>query len=791
MHPTSRFTITLKRLLLTEQPTTDDATLTTRAEAARRRGDFPVAIELYRQALETENSGEVLRARLAGLLEHTATEGLDQDLDRSLALYQEAWATDPTREKLRVRYSRALRRRMSTALIEDDKETAVRLLEMSGHSTSMAPLLGHDVEALVDAMPLPPLSQAIDSPAGKWLVLLDGRLDVELLPALVKGLPPSDLYSIGAPAGTGFGDPFGPVLPIDRAASIGFETESAICEASDGVSLSFQRALRKALPPDRLEAVGIDVLDHLSFAVDDVLFRTAKELFALSELAASGRYALALVVSGDGVARSAIQAVLAANGSVLPAWEIRCSEDSAYDPSPHPLPARDEGIARHVEPSPEVVPAKPVHAAAHRLQAIRHLLSRHRKRSRCVLVATPNLSHTASLVSVAARLDPSIPVTALPLSGESKRNIAHSPYRELAEQRSGVRIDESCAVVLQRPVDPLIADAVERSLADVGETVAGMDLRYAAAPMLARMLTRRIPGLQELARRIDRFLGEERPRVLLVSPDRAPEVRVACTLARRHGATTVFPQMAFFSRSPRYKPPQADLLCVLDDHHRRLLEDTYGTDPSQVEVTGIPRFDTINERRAIGLREPPGDGSVLLVLQSLGTSYNELLTGVLLEAVRASGSVLRVKLHPRDSEASLTAISRLVADALPDRATVYWQGDVHDLVLASDVIVTTFSNVVLEAAMLERPVICANLTGEALPVPFVEQGLAFGAESADELSASVARAVTDPGFRREIRDQTKGYFALNPHLLSGRASDRVASLVNSLAGGRGGRQRRS
>lgn len=784
-----------------------------RAEAARRNVDYGLAVELYREVVRLERTHPKARARLAGLLEFKASRLVDEDLDGALEIYEEAWATDTSREKLRLRYGRALRRKLNDVMLADDHATAREVVSRArAPSDQTGPILGPGVERLVEELPLVPLHVQLTGFTGEpWIVLLDGGLDRELLPSIIHGLPDAQIYALDPPSPRDTARLPGPIRTLARATSIGFQREVELCSESDVGSARVLSELRRALPTNMIQAAGLDMLEHVSFAVDDVFFRTARDMFALQQILQARRPVL--VVSGHGVVRGAVRAVLDTDPMDLPLWELWCSESlDRYDASARPLdwslgedeliaPSVDgqrlvdmtNGNAAHASETSEDarswtlrVGVAGVGVAGSIGRAVGRLV-RPRADVRCALLSAPNIRHVSNVVSVAASFGGNVEVVAVPVAGLARHSPTHLPYEELASQRPNTRINRSCSVV---PVEDAEVTAVVNRALDSASVraalescvVAGFVIGSRVRRVLERVLVHRLPLLRALTLRLDDFLETERPDVLVVSPDRTPEMRVACTLARRRGIPTVFPQMAFFSRSPRYKPLQADVICVLDDHHRTLFEESFGASPEQIVVTGIARFDPIQAMRDAGLPQAPGDGSVLLVLQSLATTYNERFCDLLVETMTTLEGRLCIKLHPYDDETSYQHFVSLIEDRLPDRGRVFWKEDVHELVCASDIVVSTFSNVVLEAAMLERPVICANLTGEQLPVPFVEQGVAWGADSPAELQQCVRRAISDAAFREEIKARSAGYFAQNPHLLGGRAADRVASVVRSLAG---------
>ncbi len=785
------------------------------AERLRDQGDVVGAIDIYRQVVARDESHVKARSRLSGLLERRATEILDLDLDEALALYRQAWNLDRGREKLHRRYLRALRRKFAAAMLERDNESAretLRQVRELGEATPVDELRAsaEGLESLSTQLPLVDLAELLDEWAdSRWLVLVDTAVDLAVLPAMLRGLPDADLFSRRSLPEDDEGNLGTIVTPLIRAGTYSYEGEERTFARTDPLASRMLACLAAEMPRPPGGAAGLDVLDLMSFEVDDTFFRAANDTDQLEHLIRSGDYGLVLCVTGDGTLVDVVQALGEVTAFDLPVFELRCTRFGDYDSRPRRLAPSDRGPTAHTRaPGTDVTfhseysephsdphserddaPGRSLGGRGRRVASrARQWVSRRvrGRRHSCALVAAPNPRHVSNVASIARRLDAGVEVVAAPLFGDPKLRITHRAFETLAAEHPGAAVSMRCATPagswasgaedwVRRASASLEADA--RSAGDADD----IPVIRAAEPALQRLIGERFEMMSDLARRVDLFLETMRPDVMLVSPDRASEVRVVCELARRHRIPTVFPQLVFFSESPRYKPLQADYICVLDEHHRELFVGHFGARPEQVLVTGIPRFDVILDRRERGLRPPPDDRTVLLVLQALGSQYNDTLVDLAADAVLAVGGRLVVKVHPRDTAASVRHLERRVDELLGDRGEVHWETDVHDLAEASDVVVSTFSNVVFEAAMLDRPVICANLTSAPLPVPFVEQGLAFGVETADALKNAIEDLVQSGEHRSEVRARRDAYFERNPHLLVGRASDRVARIVETLA----------
>ena len=308
-------------------------------------------------------------------------------------------------------------------------------------------------------------------------------------------------------------------------------------------------------------------------------------------------------------------------------------------------------------------------------------------------------------------------------------------------------------------------------------------------PLVHQIVVGRIPRLRQFASMFASFLRASRPAALIVTPDRDSQARVACALARRAGLPSVFPQTALMAPTPRLKPLQADYVTVLDDFAARVFAEHFGANPDQIRVTGIPRF--ISASQSLGDRtgssehtiltgsNRPGPRRVALILQrfALHETY-ELLRAVATALAPIKDVHLTVKMHPGEAPVKRRQYEVMLEDQAQQLSyELVTNADLGQILERSSLVVSVFSNVVLEAAIMGRLVICVNLTGSPLPIPFVEQGVAIGAETADELREVLPRCLDDAPFIGMARRRQEQYFAKNQHVVDGKAAHRVARFV--------------
>jgi hypothetical protein len=136
--------------------------------------------------------------------------------------------------------------------------------------------------------------------------------------------------------------------------------------------------------------------------------------------------------------------------------------------------------------------------------------------------------------------------------------------------------------------------------------------------------------------------------------------------------------------------------------------------------------------------------------------------------------------HPLQPRNLIEGIVAGFADPPGVAVRVEHSHGLHALLDGAWLLATGWSNSVFEAALRRVPSIMVD-PEHLSPVSYAAEGLAIGV-STDAAAADAARALLDPGFREATLDRAAA--ALTEHLgpLDGRASERAARLILSMAG---------
>lgn len=217
---------------------------------------------------------------------------------------------------------------------------------------------------------------------------------------------------------------------------------------------------------------------------------------------------------------------------------------------------------------------------------------------------------------------------------------------------------------------------------------------------------------------------------------------------------------------------------------------------SQLHVLGLPRFDLIHARIVRGTPHRNATPVVLYCPQKLRElakhrmgylgihtpkGLTQAYTLAVIAACGQTGTSLWIKLHDNQND-------KLWRDLIKPFSSqgvrlFSHKADLFDLLEKCDLLVTTFSSVVMEALSFGKDVITLNFTGEPDIHPYADYGVALAVRHPEELAGTLRIGLSDAEVRERLKENRKmhaGYFC-GP--LDGRNTDRAAQFVRGLAGG--------
>lgn len=220
--------------------------------------------------------------------------------------------------------------------------------------------------------------------------------------------------------------------------------------------------------------------------------------------------------------------------------------------------------------------------------------------------------------------------------------------------------------------------------------------------------------------------------------------------------------------------PKGIYYCVLNDYVKsRLLN--RGIEEKYIKVTGQPAFDHV--KLSYGLNnevlkseyEYQEDEKVLLWISPGNKDQKRIISKLVEIEEKYSNFKLIIKLHPNEDGKKI--VNQL--KNLKSKAKVYSE-DLQKLILISDIVLTEFSAVGLEAILLDKPLITLNLTGKEDRVAYAEAGAALGVYDLNVLEESIIKVFEDDSLVEVLMNNRRKFQS------DGLAAEKVNDFIEQL-----------
>lgn len=246
-----------------------------------------------------------------------------------------------------------------------------------------------------------------------------------------------------------------------------------------------------------------------------------------------------------------------------------------------------------------------------------------------------------------------------------------------------------------------------------------------------------------------------------------------------------------------------DKIAVSGERARELFINQ-GVSAHKIVITGLPRLDSIitksTERDEFihKLSVGKGERKVVLYLPDYAAEHKmitfaaqeEIARCIISSCQQITEVLLVIKPHPGEDPDYYSVMAKdLNSDALIYRGT-----HLHDLIRASDAVITGISTTGLETLALGKPLVNINLhtRGGYFPhkweyIPYIRSGVAFGVHHLDELPDAIKRALHDDDNEEEkkkLMARSVRFVSDYLYKLDGKASQRVADLIIEMTKGK-------
>jgi glycosyltransferase involved in cell wall biosynthesis len=279
------------------------------------------------------------------------------------------------------------------------------------------------------------------------------------------------------------------------------------------------------------------------------------------------------------------------------------------------------------------------------------------------------------------------------------------------------------------------------------------------------------------------FLGNVfdsfKPNVLVSLPESSQFGMAAIAISRQRNIPSLTALAGQIFDHPQYGRLISDMAAVNSEQAKAVFEKRR-VPSERIVVTGMAHFDeTFNLAHAAHNAKSSDGKLVFFATENLPLNQTFSMIDPVAQFVLATPEVrMLIRPHPReDPDNYLEHVRKLGSD----RVALDTGTPLLELLGIAAVCVTGFSNVAVEAMIMGRPVVCLNLSGKPSKLGYVESGAALGVQDSKDTALALKKALYDQETRAALAKGRDAFLKRNFYSTDGKASFRIASLIEKLA----------
>ena len=292
---------------------------------------------------------------------------------------------------------------------------------------------------------------------------------------------------------------------------------------------------------------------------------------------------------------------------------------------------------------------------------------------------------------------------------------------------------------------------------------------------LEKFFSAKIFNYIEAGSETEKSLKALSPAYMVVLPGRDFIAQTACLVGREAGIPSFDVQTVFVGPRSRYKPTKADVQFTIETQSQELFTTYFGLPVEKTALTGCAkvglvqdqarRLDRVQVRQSIQVEE-----KCLLVFA--GSPFLEedrpILAAIAEGLSKWPEAHLGIRLHPTADDTFMSYCEKL--SVANPAISILRALDLPQTLVAADIMITRFSNVGLEAALLGCDVIACNFTNEPHPISLDRMGVAQVANNRGELFSCIEDFRSHGEQWASLQKSRGAYLQRNQQLLHGPAS---------------------
>jgi UDP-N-acetylglucosamine 2-epimerase len=236
--------------------------------------------------------------------------------------------------------------------------------------------------------------------------------------------------------------------------------------------------------------------------------------------------------------------------------------------------------------------------------------------------------------------------------------------------------------------------------------------------------------------------------------------------------------------------PIPDKTAAYGNYARKALIEEGGYPEDSVTVTGDPRYDILAQADKMFTRDriferlglDKGKKMIVWTTQSWGLSReeNEKSFNAVYNTVKdLSGDVqLVIKLHPHEFD---THMHTRIANDVGIDPVIIKDIDLYELLYACDLMLTKHSTTIIDAMVLDKPVVTMNFSEKLAALRCIfESDALVSVQSEEELMSAIKSILYDQKTRERLGDARKKFIYEHAYKQDGKAAERIVDVIEEM-----------
>ena len=280
--------------------------------------------------------------------------------------------------------------------------------------------------------------------------------------------------------------------------------------------------------------------------------------------------------------------------------------------------------------------------------------------------------------------------------------------------------------------------------------------------------------------------------ISVACPGRQWHAEIAHLCAERAGGLSMTIQNAYMTAGYTYTTPTGQYITAIDSWQKGVYMNGYNIEEDKIKIVSTPRFDYLAQLKSndtqVARAQLGIDDGVKVVFFAAQIGHEDDAEAVIralanINDVEGDDVIHLVKLHPRTPPEDIKLFQSYADEENSShKVRVSIEGDIAQYLFASDVVITVYSNVGVEAAILSKNLIIAKFSDAPLPLPLDEFKIGYTASDSDDLNYAVKCFLKSPEFMTKHQEMQSVYRAENPAMVEGNSTAIIGDTIHDAIG---------